>query len=397
MRSLSRLYVAAFAALCGCGNSVSIQPSAAPDPALEQPEIVVKPEKLAPPPGNPGPILVRTENLFPNQMFATAATESHIAFAMQSDARDVSLCPKTELPICFLGSAVIAKRVNPNRPKRVILYESDTQSGSRVDDVAADGSRFAFAVREGLYTGDTLQNSVLIVDQDAAILHKISLDKADFHIGQMALTSDQNGVTLCHAFSHDFQYGVQCYALDMQAARLDPQQTLTSGSPVRSLSLASANGKILLAWTSAAHAYIANLGDNSRKIDLGPASAMRPQIAAGIDSFAIAWQSDDGRIRIESVPFDGNASKRQTLTLNGLRDQSIQGLSPVSDGFLFAFRHNNTQQIALVAPDFKSWQLVENPLAWRAFHGLASVDITDAHTGKWIWQTAESLLEPALD
>ncbi|MBO5753735.1 MAG: hypothetical protein J6S69_08625, partial [Proteobacteria bacterium] len=62
-----------------------------------------------------------------------------------------------------------------------------------------------------------------------------------------------------------------------------------------------------------------------------------------------------------------------------------------SKGYVFAFRHQNTQQMAIIAPDFERWDLIDNSTKWRMLSDYASLDIQEAHTGKVIWQTVESL------
>ena len=67
-------------------------------------------------------------------------------------------------------------------------------------------------------------------------------------------------------------------------------------------------------------------------------------------------------------------------------------LVAVSRVYAFAFRHQNTQQIAIVDADLKSWYLADNSTQWRMFSQYGALDIDNAHNGKFVWQTVESLI-----
>ena len=127
---------------------------------------------------------------------------------------------------------------------------------------------------------------------------------------------------------------------------------------------------------------------------MGQSTALEPRAAAGLNAFAVIWQGDDATMRIDRIP---NAQplaglQRKTLILSGLDYRSVSGPVAFSQGYVFSFRHMNTQQVALVTPDFSGWHLVGNNKDWRQFGHIASLDIQDAHVGKLTWQTAESLI-----
>ena len=145
-----------------------------------------------------------------------------------------------------------------------------------------------------------------------------------------------------------------------------------------------------MAWNEGGRVKAAFMDTISDPFDLGLATAMPVYVAAGMNEFAVAWQGDDGYVRVGRIPYQGN--ERQTLMLNGVQYRSINGMVAISEGYLIAFRHQNTQQIALVSTDFTQWHLVDNSQNWRMFYGYASLDIQDAHTGRIVWQTAESLI-----
>ena len=384
----------------GCSNTKETVPDRAADhvDAPKSEEAVQEVRKLPAPPGLPGPFLVRLENRFPTQFFGTAATESHIAIAYQSDARDVSLCPESELQICFHGIAAFAERTNPNHPVTVKLYESDTQSGARIDAVAAAGNRFVFALNEGIYVGDTHKTSLVITDHNGHIERAIDFGQPQAHVVQTALSSYQKQqLIVCRSVEPDdgrqqLFPRIVCEFLDVQNSKRSAAATIQVDQPVRSLEVASNGSKSLLAWNEGGKLRVAFLDKPDDAVELGASTALRPLVAVGLDEFAVAWQADDGLMHIDRIPFEGE--ERRSLVLNGVDNRTLGGLVAVSNGYLSTFTHQNTQQVMLVSPDFESWDLVENSSSPRLFSDYASLDITEAHTGKMIWQTAESLVVP---
>ncbi|MBR4984570.1 MAG: hypothetical protein IKY83_02375 [Proteobacteria bacterium] len=374
-------------------------------PKVPTPDVVVEPEtagaealpaRLPAPPGEAGPILIRMENAFPSQIFASASTEDNIALGLQSDARDISLCTKTELPVCFRGFALVSARMNPNQPKSVVLYESDTQSGSRIDDVAAAGSKFVFALNEGRYVGDTPEARLVVVDENASILRNILISSAEMHISQTVLRPWGDAqVLVCFSFEPvSGKPGIKCSAFDPETGKESAVATVQTKDPVRAFDVGVSEGRALVAWNESGYEKLVYLDSPGDSLELGIATSARPSVAAGLNEFAVAWQGDDALIHVERVPFKVGLKslERKSLLLGGLDYRTIGSLVAVSDGYVFAFRHQNTQQLALISTSFDEWHLVEHSDSWRMMSGYASLDIQDAHTGKIIWQTVESLI-----
>ena len=196
------------ALLCGCRSKDAAEsPTSVQVVEAEQQEAEPEAPKLLPaPPGEPGPFLVRMENGFPNHIFGTAATENHIAIAMQGDARDISLCTETGLPVCFRGQLLVTARTNPNQPIMVKLYESDTQSGAQFDDIVSVGDRFAIALNEGIYVGDGQNVSLVFVDGLGNIERALDLNFPESHITQTALSSySDDSLLICRIIDPDSQ------------------------------------------------------------------------------------------------------------------------------------------------------------------------------------------------
>lgn len=393
-------WVAAGLLLAACSSNAQ-RPQATNDAvAAKAPEASELPAKLPAPPGEPGPFLVRLHELFPSQIFAASATPTHIALAMQSDVRDITQCRVTNLPVCFRGTAVIAPRTNPNTPVRINLYESDTQSGARVDDIAAAGNRFAFAVREGMYVGDTPMASVIIANDAGNIEHQIVLSSTQNFVEQVALSSTQDHrVLMCAAVRAESldDDKIICEQIDLSSAKREPYATIPVSSPVRAFDVAVHGKRALAVYEAGGHVFAVFLDKPSEHLDLGASTAMRPLIAAGWNHFAVAWQADDGMLIIDDVDAESKniqTMARRTIALNGVKDRSISGLAAVSEGYIFGFRHQNTQQIALVDSDFSAWSLLDNSNVWRMFSDYGVLDTQEAHAGKIFWQTAESLFQP---
>lgn len=387
--------------IAGCDSKTSPQTATpnAVDAGSSGVHDVKKAAVLEAPPGEPGPFLVRTDTLFPTQIFGAAATPTHIAIAFQSDVRDVSLCKQTQLPICFQGAALLTTRRNPNTVVRVDLYESDTQSGTRVDSVESVGEYFAFAIRDGVYAGDTPRQVLAIFHQDGTASARIDLSQPQARCNQIALAVQENDrVIVCRALDlNDLKssHRIDCQSIAAATGKSSPLGSIATQAPVRTLSVIAGFDRLLAAWTSNAHAYAAFLDDPDNVVDLGAATAIRPSLARGVDRFAVAWQGDDGTFKIDAIfPTRQNRDdKRQTLILNGVRDRSLGALTAFSQGFAFAFRHQNTQQIAIVDTDMKAWHLADNSTQWRMFSQYGALDIENAHNGKFIWQTVESLIQ----
>lgn len=383
--------------LLACGSKAPKE-TPSPDAVVEQETAIGEeiPAKLPAPPGEAGPILIRLQSAFPTQIFASVASENFIAFGLQSDSRDVSLCPKTELPVCFRGFAVITGRMNPNEPKSVVLYESDTQSGSRIDDVSAAGTKFVFALNEGRYVGDTAEAKLVVVDENAAVMREIPLSSQELHISQTVLKSwGESQALVCSSFEPaSGRPGIKCDAYNPETGKLSGVATIQTKQPVRSFDVGVSGSRALVVWNESGYEKAVFLDAPGDSIELGIATAERPSVAAGLNDFAVAWQRDDTLIQIDRVPLKGDLKslERKSLLLSGLDHRSIGRLVAISEGYVFAFRHQNTQQLALVSTAFDEWHLVEQSDSWRMMGGYASLDIQDAHTGKIIWQTVESLI-----
>ncbi len=387
--------------LAGCESKNSVRPVAAGDvnAAAENAREPQKLPVLDPPPGDPGPFLIRLDALFPTQIFGIAATETHVAVAMQSDARDVSLCAQTQLPICFRGTAVIARRRNPNTAQIVDLYESDTQSGARVDDVESVGDYFAFAVRDGIYAGDVPKQTLAVFRQDGSPTAKIDLTVPHADCRQIALAASvDRQIVVCSALDlNDLgaSHRISCRSVDAASSKVDDLGHISAQTPVRSLDIATGFGRTLAVWTAQTHAYAAFLDAPEKIVDLGPATAARPSVVCGADRFAVSWQADDGTSVIDAIfPNENDAPRnRQSLILNGATDRSVGPLAAFSRGYAFAFRHQNTQQIGIADPDLGAWHLVSDSDNWRMLGQYGALDVQNAHNGKLIWQTVESLIQ----
>lgn len=379
----------------GCDSHQKTQ-TAMPDTVehLDTPPKIVK---LPPPPGNPGPFLFRLEAFFPSQVYGAAATKDYVAIATQSDVRDIALCPQTQLPVCFVGSAWIAPKLNPNTPVRVPLYESDTQSGTRIDDIQSTDNAFFFAIQDGIYAGDALKQNLVMTDPTGLRSSTIDITIPKALCNQTALASlPDNSLILCQAIDRNdikASHSVSCRRFNAKTSTLAPIVDIDTKSPVRTLTIAHGFDKTIAVWTSSAHAYAAFLDDPTVIADLGPATALRPSVAVGIDRFAVAWQGDDATYRIAA--FDPNVAIKpeKSLVLNGVKNRTIGGLAAFSEGFAFAFRHHNTQQIAIIHPEFDSWFLADNSNSWRRFSQYGALNISDAHNGNIQWQTVESLIQ----
>lgn len=385
--------------VAGCDSKDSPRSATAPqslqtESAQAAPEV---PRVLPDPPGESGPFLVRMEQGFPNHIFGSAATENQLAITMQSDARDISLCTRTNLPVCFQGKALISDRTNPNQPIILNLYESDTQSGSQIDDVTSVGNNFVFAVNEGLYVGDTQSVSLVISDAAGHVLQNVDLGQPDVRIiGTSLCRYTDAEILVCRGIEPEsnreqFMPRIICERYLPQNSQRSPVASIQSDRMVRALDVGCNGNQALLAWIEGGHLKAAFVHNPVETFDLGLSTSNPPQIAAGLDAFAVSWQGDDGNMRVTRIPVDG--SEQKTLLLNGVQFRSITGIVATSLGYLIAFRHQNTQQVALIEPDFNAWHLVDNSQNWRMFSDYASIDIQDAHTGKMIWQTAESLVK----
>ncbi len=386
------------AASCiGCDGRDNPKPATQEDsqnlPA--EPEVEA-PRKLEPPPGEPGPVLVRLEKNFPTQIFGAAASESHIAIGLQADARDVTLCPETGLPVCFRGYGVITERLNPNQPQIVDLYEADTQSGNRIDDVAFSGGRFVFSLNEGRYVGDASRARLVIVDEKATIERVVELNQPGIHVSGAKLSSrEDGGLVVCMSYESDEERpGVMCESMDMTSGKRTSITAIQTKKPVRTFDVSSSVDRSLVVWMDSGQMRAAFLDNMNEVLELGQSTAMQPYVVAGLDDFAVVWQGDDAQLRVDRIPQQAGMKsvERRTILLNGLDHRSIGGLVAVSEGYLFVFRHQNTQQAALISADFESWHLLENSESWRMMSDYASLDIQEAHTGKIVWQTAESLV-----
>ena len=392
-------FICALVWVVGCNSKESPNvASSSQTNSLEsvEPEPVV-PKVLPEPPGEPGPFLVRMESGFPNHIFGAAATEKQFAIAMQSDARDITLCTKTNLNVCFHGKAIIADRTNPNQATVLNLYESDTQSGAQIDDVTSIGDTFVFAVNEGLYVGDTQNVSLVIADGTGNVLRGVDLGQPNARIvGTSLCRYTDSEVLICRGIEPDANRDqlmprIICERYLPQNSQRSSVASIQSDQMIRALDVGCNGEQALLAWIENGHAKAAFLNNPKAVIELGLSTANPPYVAAGLEAFAVSWQGDDGNMRVTRIPLDGTESR--TLLLNGVQYRSVTGFVATSLGYLLAFRHQNTQQVALVEPDFNAWHLVDNSQNWRMFFDYASIDIQDAHTGKMIWQTAESLVK----
>ncbi len=384
--------------LCLSCDSKDSPKSATPGAAMDEIGEVkpAAPRKLPAPPGEPGPVLIRLADSFPTQIFGAAASENKIAIAIQSDTRNIELCPETELPVCFRGIGIITDRLNPNEPKLVQLYESDTQSGARIEGIAAAKDRFVFAINDGVYVGDSHRTQIAIVNAQPQVERKIDLASPDLSVSQISLSSWTNDrVLVCAAFEPvQGKPGVRCEALDPETGKVSPVATISTQNPVRTFSVGTSGEHALVVWVESGHAKAAFLENAGDVLELGLSTTNAPHVAAGLDDFAVVWQGDDALMRVDRIPIAGALKNidRRTILLNGLDYRTIGGLVAVSEGYLFAFRHQNTQQMALVTADFEGWHLLEDNQVWRMLSGYGSLDIQEAHTGKIFWQTAESLV-----
>lgn len=380
-------------AFCLWGCSRTPVPDVADEPV--EPEVVVPPPpKQLPPPGNPGPVLLQIVSLFPSQIFGTAATPDYFAVATQGDARDENLCPQTKLPNCFKGTAYITQRINPNEPKIVPLYESDTQTGARVDDIAATTDRFFFGITEGLYAGDVRTTTLLVTDQNGNTERSIAMNPPKQIVYQMALSGAETNVTACmitnsHELAVDDAH-IRCEQIDaVYGTRTTILDWPFSVTP-RSLDIALLKTDLLLAWTAGGRLYAAFSDTPEQVMEFGPALSTGPYLAVGHEQFLLAWLDDTGQTRVTRIVRGEAPSK--ALLLNGILDRTLGGLVATVPGFLLAFRYDNSQQIALIEPDLSAWHLVEGKAPWMLLSDYAAIDIDNAHQGKIIWQTTESLI-----
>ncbi len=390
IRSLTGIIIGMVCAACSSqiGNSQTSENDVSS-------EIVgsTSPSKQLPPPGEPGPFLLQITDQFPTQVFGSAATTDYFAIAIQGDARDVTLCPQTQLLTCFKGVAYIAARMNPNEPKSVLLYESDTQSGARVDDISAVGTRFVFALNDGAYVGDKRTASLVVVDQTGRAERTLSMDVPNQIVQQTALVGGETDVTGCSILRDagaGTSYTIHCESLNPASGSRSALLNWSFVTPVRSLEIAQLKEDLLIVWTAGGRLYASFSDDPVNVLDLGTSSAFRPLVAAGHERFVIAWMDENQQTRVTSL--SRNEAPKKSLALSGVTHRSLGGLVATTHGFVLAFRYENAQQLAVIEPDLSAWNLVEGSATWRQLSDYASIDIQDAHQGKFLWQTVESLI-----
>ncbi len=374
----------------GC-NKTSVSPEVADEIVEVEPELPPPPKQVLPP-GEPGPFVLQMNELLPTQVFGSAATPDFFSVALQGDVRDITRCTQTQLTVCFKGGAYITERMNPNEAKFVQLYESDTQSGARIDDLVATNNRFIYAISDGIYAGDTRNASLVVVDTAAKVDKTIALNVADQIIDQVALVAgdeDYVACTLSHAEQGHSPSQIRCEQFLGDGSR----QTLFIWSfdvQPRSFDVARLDQDLLITWTAGAKLYAAFSDEPQNIMELGTATATRPALAAGHKQFMLAWQDAETQTRV--VRLVRGEAPSQSLVLNGLTYRSIGGFVPTVPGFVLAFRFENAQQLAVIEPDLSAWNLVEGSKTWRQLSGYAAIDIQEAHQGKILWQTADSLI-----
>lgn len=381
-------------ALClflGCSRTP--ESHVVPDTEVPQPEPPPPPKQL-PPPGNPGPVLLQIATLFPLQIFGTAATPNYFAIATQGDAYDEKLCPLTNRPNCYKGTAYIAPRMNPNEPKLISLYESDTQSGARVEAIAATADRFFFAVTEGLYAGDTRSTTLIVADQTGNVERTLAMNPPRQIVYQMALASSETNVTSCmitnsHEIAVDDAH-IRCEQVDAAYGTRTTVLDWAFETPPRSLDIALLKNDLLIAWTAGGRLYAAFSDAPEAVMEFGEAISAGPYLAVGHEQFMLAWLDDKAQTRITRIVRGEPPSKQ--LLLNGIMERTLDGLVATVPGFLLSFRYDNSQQLALIEPDLSAWHLVEGKAPWLQLSDYAALDIANAHQGKIVWQTADSLI-----
>ena len=396
MSKLKVILLAAIVILAGsCGNkapSDATESSQAAAPGVPEPP---PPPKQLPPPGEPGPFLLQMSDLFPTQVFGSAATNDDFAVAFQGEVRDETKCTETQLTVCFPGAAYIAQRMNPNEPKMVKLYESDTQSGACVEDIAAVQDRFVFGVTEGVYAGDIRTSRLVVVDRSATAERVIELNPQGQLVTSLSLAPWEGTQYVACMLTQPELPGrshIRCEMFDVSSASRKPIFDWPVSVLPRSIAAAAFKGDLLVAWTAGGRLYVAFSDAPENTMDLGPATAARPLIAAGHEQFVIAWQGDDAQTKL--VRLTRTTKPSEALTLNGVDHRSLGGLVATVPGFVLAFRYGSAQQLAVIEPDLSAWYLAEGSKSWRLLSGYGALNIQDAHQGKLIWQTAESLIEP---
>ena len=379
------------AAMLGCSRTPA--PDVVNDVAEPSVEVPPPPKQL-PPPGNPGPILLQIATLFPSQIFGSAATPDYFAVATQSDVHDINLCPQTKLDHCYKGTAYLTQRLNPNEPKAIPLYESDTQSGGRVDDIAATTDRFFFGVTEGLYTGDTRITTLIVTDQNGTVERSLAMNPPKQIISGMALAGAETNVTACmitnsHELAVDDAH-IRCEQIDAAYGTRTTILDWPFNVPPRSLDIALLKDDLLIAWTAGGRLYAAFSDAPESVMEFGGALSTGPILAVGHEQFVLAWLDDKAQTRLTRIVRGEQPSK--ALLLNGVTERTLGGLVATVPGFLLAFRYDNSQQLALIEPDLTAWHLVEGKVPWLQLSDYAALDIDNAHQGKIIWQTADSMI-----
>ena len=384
-------FILSFRVTASCGTKAPQSPAA--DVQVEAPETQPLAPKQLPPPGEPGPFLLQITDQFPTQVFGSAATNDYFAVAIQGDVRDETLCPQTHLLTCFRGVAYIVARMNPNTPRLVSLYESDTQSGSRVDDLASASNRFVFAINEGHYAGDSLASSLLVVDQGGTPERTIPLNSQTQTTIQTALVSGEEALSACFVVKENASQNktsIRCEEINPVTGSRGTLMNWSFDVPVRSLDIARLHDDLLVVWNAGGHIYASFSDDAQNAVDLGEATTLRPIVAAGHEQFMIAWQDASMQTRVTRLT--RSEPPKKSLALSGVSHRSLGGLVPTTSGFVLAFRYENAQQLAVIEPDLSAWNLVEGSTTWRMLSDYASLDIQEAHQGKIYWQTVDSLI-----
>ncbi|MFA5623584.1 MAG: hypothetical protein WC966_00810 [Bradymonadales bacterium] len=347
------------------------------------------PAQLAPP-GAAGPFIAQLDSKFPSRVFATAANISHFSVAYQSDVGDITQCTETQINVCFKGYLSIVTRTNPAKIKTVEIYESDTQSGAQIIDLLATQNGFAILYNNGRYIGDETQNHLLFMNNNGepTLNVPLELEQQGALVAAANMLPDDN-IILCSAHNRSISSSVTCQKV-YASGKMSKIVEISSPSPLRQLAVISSKERQLLAYLNADGLQLVFLDDTTNTTKLGFATTHKPQLAYGHGAFLLLWQDDKAQLNAVRIEDDGQQSK--TLTLAGLQYHVAQGLAAVPQGFLFAVNAGKVSEIGLLNPRANSWYLLDNSNAVRLISVISSLDIQNARLGRFVWQSAASLI-----
>ena len=364
------------------------------------------------PPGEAGPFAI-SEFIGEVNDYGYAAATVSSALVIYRAVVPGKECVEGRAERCTQWLAALRPRQADAVARSVRLFESDTPSGARLEDVAGGLKRFAIVGREGIYEGDTRRLLFKMLDEHGRHINGASLVPDDVlsyggavtHVGKDRFLACWSGPPRARGTGLRDDLRVWCRLLGSNGRAQERVEATKGLKKGRFLvpALAWRGDRGLIAWVrnetlEVRSVSVDGLDKKAQPVAIsadGQAVPKTPLLVAGHGGYLVIWQAPNGRLQLRRLDKNGEpegaiAGVHETLARYVFPD----GAAALPEGFMLSVRSGGGSRVLLISPTGQGIREIprKKGASRLLFDGISALHVYVEPAFRLKWRLAASLI-----